>query len=118
MTRDDDRDRIRPVGGADGPAGVGTPYGHGHLTVTYCRTCGDLPQRLPDAALERRAAGRDLNGIERSQVAGEISVERRGDVDGGGAIFELVIAIVGSQQTMHALFIIGEIEREVRLLRR
>ncbi len=50
-----DHDRIDMVGLADGTKGLGSADGFGNLFISACFAVRNLPQRLPDAALEGRA---------------------------------------------------------------
>src|SRR5207244_5855194 len=71
MTGDDDRDRVLPVGGADGPGGPDVAQATRQLAVAHRRAVRDGAERAPHAPLEQGAGG--FQGkIERGARAGEV----------------------------------------------
>ena len=75
MARNDDRNRIRAVGRADGPTGPGPAYCRCDFSIAFRLAGRDLSQRAPNCALERRAASRRPHFVERGKVAVKIVVE-------------------------------------------
>src|SRR5262249_26449421 len=82
MTRDDDRDWIRAVGGACGARGTGRSERLRDGAIAGRLAGGDARQRLPHPFLEWRAAHVERDIADLRALAGEISVQpppRTGD---------------------------------------
>jgi hypothetical protein len=76
MARDEDRDRVAPVGGTRRPRRARPPGARRQLRVRDRRPRLHLQQRVPDRALEGRAA-RGERDVEREALAGEVLGELR-----------------------------------------
>src|SRR4051812_23841076 len=75
MARHDDRDWIRSVGDAHRATRRGAADVRCNLTVTFRRARFDRAKRSPYGTLERRAACRRADAIQRRQIAVKIGVE-------------------------------------------
>ena len=78
-----DAGRIAPRGGADGANRGRPPDRAGDLAVRRGAAGGNLTNRLPDLALERRAREVDFDPVERADVAVEVGAQRVADGAGG-----------------------------------
>ena len=76
---DDDHNRILSVSGANRTSGLGRSDRGRQLAVRGRAACRHLEQLGPDARLERRAAGVQLDALERTKMAAEVRTERSDD---------------------------------------
>src|SRR5688572_23808525 len=74
VARDDDRQRVAPVGGAHGAGEVAVAEATGLLAIAHRLPIGDRAQRLPGGELERRPL-RGEGNVELETITGEVLVE-------------------------------------------
>ena len=74
MTRDDDRDRVAPIGGTDGADGFVVAGAARQLGVADRSAIRNLSQFRPDALLKGRAV-RGQRQVKLRQVSGEVGAQ-------------------------------------------
>lgn len=74
MAGDDDADGVGAVRETNGSDGVGPVDLAGQLSIRDRGALGDLPQFLPDAALEFRAARLGWDLVDRIDIAREVAI--------------------------------------------
>jgi hypothetical protein len=99
----DDADGIGAVGVRDRPDCVRTSDAPRELAVRQRRPGSDPSQLPPDPALELRSSGLDRDGVQRTEVAGQVRTQRVHDTSGAVAGHQLhgVFTVVQTQEAGH-----------------
>src|SRR5262245_12092263 len=98
MTWNNDGNRIRTIGRADGAAGAWAAQFGSDLPVALRGGRFNGSNRPPYSLLEPCAPHRDLDLVKSAKIAVEVRIERLSDCRRSGAVFQYIVAVLLAQE--------------------